>query len=581
MIRKRITVAFLAVSIISLMASGISSLVQLNSVRGITEESLIETAYANLQSQADETGRTVDRRLKTYSDELSVIKDYVSDIYAHPDRYKPVDVPYVYDIPENVLSIHYFFEPGVSADMDEVRLLGNVEKIFAPMEKAFPEIDCIYLVGENGINLQYDINGYAKRKTVIENEVAMRGREWYPAAQKSNGLVISDVYENITGIGDTIAITVSVFANGEFKGVVGIDILLNDLNHEISLITVGESGSAELLTTNADAQPRVAPGMLTATSKLTLTDWTVLYSIPESEVTAPVKDVDARIFRSILLFTVLLVLILVLTAVAADLYAQRIAVPLTALAVEKERISAELDVARQIQSSMLPHIFPPFPHRTEIDIFGIMEPAREVGGDFYDFFLIDDKTLAVVIADVSGKGVPAALFMVIAKTLLSNYALMCKSPKDVFETVNNTLCENNDAGLFVTCFMGYLNLDTGEFISVNAGHNPPLLKRGGVYEYYKTKRSFVLAGMKNTAYAESRIVLQPNDVLYLYTDGVTEADNEAKELYGERRLLEIMNKNKNKNIEELCVAVRQHVAAFADGALQADDITMLAIQWRY
>ncbi|MDR1329763.1 MAG: PP2C family protein-serine/threonine phosphatase, partial [Oscillospiraceae bacterium] len=260
-------------------------------------------------------------------------------------------------------------------------------------------------------------------------------------------------------------------------------------------------------------------------------------------------------------------------------YAKRISVPLTALAVEKERISAELDVAKQIQSSMLPHIFPPFPHRKEIDIFGIMEPAREVGGDFYDFFLIDDKKLAVVIADVSGKGVPAALFMVIAKTLLSNYALMGKSPKEVFETVNNILCENNDAGLFVTCFMGYLDLESGEFVSVNAGHNPPLLKRGGAYEYYKTKRGLVLAGMENTAYAESRIVLEPNDVLYLYTDGVTEADNEAKELYGERRLLETMNKNKNRGIKDLCAGVREDMALFADGALQADDITMLAISF--
>jgi sigma-B regulation protein RsbU (phosphoserine phosphatase) len=193
--------------------------------------------------------------------------------------------------------------------------------------------------------------------------------------------------------------------------------------------------------------------------------------------------------------------------------------------------------------------------------------------------LIDDKTLAVVIADVSGKGVPAALFMVIAKTLLSNYALMGKSPKEVFETVNNTLCENNDAGLFVTCFMGYLDLETGELVSVNAGHNPPLLKQGGAYEYYKTKRGLVLAGMENTAYTESRIVLEPGDVLYLYTDGVTEADNKAKELYSEQRLRETINKNKDAGIEGLCAGIRADVALFADGAQQADDITMLAIQF--
>jgi serine phosphatase RsbU (regulator of sigma subunit) len=487
-------------------------------------------------------------------------------------------VPYIDDIPEYALSFHYFFEPGVSADMDEVRLLGNAEKVFAPVKKVFPEIDSLYIASESGFNLQYDINAHEKRKLIIEDEVAMRGRIWYLSGKDASEPVITDFYENIAGNGSVITLSVALSAGGEFKGVLAMDILIDNLDREISLITVGENGRAKLFT-SIDTQAAADSDMLTVTSKLTLTDWVVSYAVPKSEVTAPVKDVDDRIFHSILLFAVLLVFILVFTALAANVYAKHIAVPLTALEVEKERISAELNVATQIQSSMLPHIFPPFPHRKEIDIFGIMEPAREVGGDFYDFFLIDDKKLAVVIADVSGKGVPAALFMVIAKTLLSNYALMGKSPKEVFETVNNTLCENNDAGLFVTCFMGYLDLETGEFVSVNAGHNPPLLKQGGAYEYYKTTRGLVLAGMENTTYTESRIVLAPNDVLYLYTDGVTEADNNAKELYGERRLLETINKNRNANIEELCADIKEDVTIFADGAQQADDITMLAIQF--
>jgi serine phosphatase RsbU (regulator of sigma subunit) len=506
------------------------------------------------------------------------MRDYVSDIYENPDRYKPVDVPYVYDIAENVLAFHYFPDPDVSVDMNEVRLLGNAAGVFLPMKKAFPGITSIYFTSENGINLQYDDDAYGKRKAAVEDRVAMRGRIWYALAQNSDGPVISDVYDNITDIGATIAVSAPVFAGGEFKGVVGLDILLDELNREVATISVGGSERAELLT-DVGAQPAAIPGMLTRTSKLALKDWTVLYTVPESEVTAPVKNVDDRIARTILQFAVLLVLILALTVIAAGVYAESISVPLTATAVEKERISAELDVSTQIQSSMLPHIFPPFPHRKEIDIFGIMDPAREVGGDFYDFFLIDDKKLAVVIADVSGKSVPAALFMVIAKTLLSNHALMGKSPKDVFETVNNTLCENNDAGLFVTCFMGYLDIETGEFVSVNAGHNPPLLKRGGEYEYYKTKRGLVLAGNENTPYTESRIVLRPNDVLYLYTDGITEADNRLKEFYGEGRLLETINKNKGMRIEELCICIRQDVALFSNGAEQADDITMLAIRF--
>jgi serine phosphatase RsbU (regulator of sigma subunit) len=462
--------------------------------------------------------------------------------------------------------------------MDEVRLVGNAEKVFVPMKKTFPEIDSLYFVGASGFNVQYDSNAYAKRETIIGNAVAMRARTWYVQARNADEPVISEVYENATGIGNTIAVSVGIRVDGEFKGVLGMDILLDNLNREVASIGGGESGHAELLTT-AGAQPVTDPDMLTATAKLTRADWTVSYAVPKSEVTAPIKEVNDRIFHSIVLFGALLVLILGATALAAHLYAKRIAVPLTALAVEKERISAELDVATRIQSSMLPHIFPPFPHRKEIDLFGIMEPAREVGGDFYDFFLIDEKTLAVVIADVSGKGVPAALFMVIAKTLLSNYALMRKSPEEVFRTVNNMLCENNDAGLFVTCFMGYLNLETGKFTSVNAGHNPPLLKQNGSYAYYKTKRSFVLAGMENTSYAPSRTVLAPGDILYLYTDGVTEADNASQDLYGEQRLREAVNANKDANVEELCTHVRENVTLFTQGAEQTDDITMLAIQF--
>jgi sigma-B regulation protein RsbU (phosphoserine phosphatase) len=578
MIRRQITIAFLLVSVASLLASGILSFVQLHNVRAITEESLIETAYENLQSLADETGRVVDRRLQKYSDELSIMRDYLSDIYANPDQYKPVDAPYLYAIPKDVLTFYYFTDPNTTANMDEVRLLGNAKNIFAPVKKAFPEIDNIYFASENGINMQYDSNGYTMRDSVLKKAVSLRGRVWYLSAKESGGTVITDAYKSVTGTGYVITLSTPLFSDGAFKGVLGMDIPLDTLDIVIDSITVGESGRAELIP-NTEAQPAHEPGMLTATSKLTLTAWTVLYSIKESEVTEPVKEVDDRISQSIVLFALLLLTILILTAMGANIYANHLSVPLTALAVEKERISAELGVATHIQSSMLPHIFPPFPHRKEIDIFGIMDPAREVGGDFYDFFLIGEKKLAVVIADVSGKGVPAALFMVIAKTLLSNYALMDKSPKEVFETVNNTLCENNDEGLFVTCFMGYLDLETGELVSVNAGHNPPLLKRDGEYEYYKTKHGLVLAGMEDTVYEESETVLEPNDILYFYTDGVTEADNLSGEFYGEQRLLDTMNRNRDTSIEELCANVRKDVAAFAGEAPQADDITMLALRF--
>jgi len=245
---------------------------------------------------------------------------------------------------------------------------------------------------------------------------------------------------------------------------------------------------------------------------------------------------------------------------------------------EKERIGAELDVATKIQASMLPCIFPAFPHRPEIDIYAVMQPAKEVGGDFYDFFLIDEDTLAVVIADVSGKGVPAALFMVIAKTLIKNNAQYGKSPKEVFEDVNNILCANNDANMFVTVFMGYLDIPSGRFTCVNAGHNPPLLRSGGKYNWLQTRRGFVLAGMEDMFYKENEFFLKQGDELFLYTDGITEAINKKSEFFGDSRLIDTLNNYPGLPLNELAVSVKREIDKFADGAQQADDITMLVLR---
>jgi sigma-B regulation protein RsbU (phosphoserine phosphatase) len=252
---------------------------------------------------------------------------------------------------------------------------------------------------------------------------------------------------------------------------------------------------------------------------------------------------------------------------------------LSRVTAEKERIGAELNVATKIQSSMLPCIFPAFPHRPEFDIYATMIPAKEVGGDFYDFFMIDENRLALVIADVSGKGVPAALFMVIAKTLIKNNAQYGKPPKEVFETVNNLLCENNEAGMFVTAFMGILDIVSGKFSYVNAGHNPPLIKRtDGNYEWLPAKAGLVLAGMEDMAYKQFEITLNKGDTLYMYTDGVTEAVNRKEELFTDPKLLETANKYKDSNIYDLLTDIKSEIDIFADGAEQADDITMLIIK---
>ena len=253
---------------------------------------------------------------------------------------------------------------------------------------------------------------------------------------------------------------------------------------------------------------------------------------------------------------------------------------LTAVTAEKERIGAELNVATQIQADMLPRIFPAFPERQEFEVYATMNPAKEVGGDFYDFFLVDDDHLAVVIADVSGKGVPAALFMVIAKTLIKNHAQNRETPGEVFTQTNAQLCEGNDAGLFVTAWMGVLEISTGKFVYVNAGHNPPLLKRaGGQYEWLKSRPGFVLAGMEGIRYRENTLELMPGDTLYLYTDGVTEATSSAQELYGEERLQAALNEASELPVSQLLPRIKNCIDTFVGDAEQFDDITMLGLQY--
>ena len=254
---------------------------------------------------------------------------------------------------------------------------------------------------------------------------------------------------------------------------------------------------------------------------------------------------------------------------------------LTTVTAEKERIGAELNVATQIQADMLPRIFPAFPEREEFDVYATMNPAKEVGGDFYDFFLVDDDHLAVVIADVSGKGVPAALFMVIAKTLIKNHAQNQEAPGTVFTQTNEQLCEGNDAGLFVTGWMGVLEISTGKFVYVNAGHNPPLLKRaGGTFEWLKSRPGFVLAGMEGVRYRENTLQLEPGDRLYLYTDGVTEATNSHEELFGDERLQNALNEYMDLPVEQFLPKIKECIDAFVGDADQFDDITMLALDYQ-
>ncbi len=254
---------------------------------------------------------------------------------------------------------------------------------------------------------------------------------------------------------------------------------------------------------------------------------------------------------------------------------------LTLVTAEKERIGAELSIATQIQANMLPGIFPAFPDKPEFDIYATMNPAKEVGGDFYDFFMVDDRHLAVVMADVSGKGVPAALFMVIGKTLIKDHTQPGRDLGDVFTEVNDLLCESNSEGLFITAFEGVLDLVSGEFTFVNAGHEIPFIcKKDGSYEPYKIRAGFVLAGMEGIRYKCGTMQLSPGDRLFQYTDGVTEATDKDGRLYGMGRLGEILTQNAALPPMELLGKIKEDIDVFVGDAPQFDDITMLCLEYR-
>lgn len=254
---------------------------------------------------------------------------------------------------------------------------------------------------------------------------------------------------------------------------------------------------------------------------------------------------------------------------------------LSRITSEKERIGAELNIATKIQADMLPSIFPAFSECNEIDIYATMHPAKEVGGDFYDFFMVDDTHLAIVIADVSGKGIPAALFMVIGKTLIKDHTQTGSDLSQVFEKVNNLLCESNSEGLFITAFEGVLDLVTGEFVYVNAGHECPYIyRKGDKYTLHSIEPGFVLAGIEDMTYDTGSIKLEPGDRIFQFTDGVTEAINIDEELYGDKRLEDVLNSNTDKNPLELLKAIKKDIEDFVGEADQFDDITMLCVEYR-
>ena len=253
---------------------------------------------------------------------------------------------------------------------------------------------------------------------------------------------------------------------------------------------------------------------------------------------------------------------------------------LTKVTKEKERIGTELRLATAIQENSIPNIFPPYPHRKEFDLFASMTPAKEVGGDFYDFYLVDDNHLAMVIADVSGKGIPAALTMMATKILISENLLAKKSASEVLSVVNNRINKHNNANMFVTVWIGILDLTTGILTAANAGHEyPTIYRKDKKFEVIKDKHGIVLGAMEDFEYEEYEIKLNKGDKIFVYTDGVVEATNSDNEMYGIDRMVETLNKLSKDDIKDILKNMKKDVDSFVGKAVQFDDLTMLGLEY--
>lgn len=688
----KILLVILIMSLGTLMIISVNSYLQMmeltkefQSVNTTLGTTASEDSREALQAQMEESLVKIAQRQAQISNEklvhlrnvIDCAAVYISNLYANESEFIGHFVPFPYETEDGVACSKYMLAPGVEdteALQREVRLLSNCEYLFAPELESNSMMDNIYLGTDEGIYYRYS------RSNLYNPDYDPRLRNWYIEAVGEPDSVWVDTYQDYYG---KLCVTCSerfTGQDGEVKGVVSMDITVQDMLDEIVATKVGESGYAFVLDSqlkylaHPDFMQENFQGMLDAHvggdtdclaaiggtasgivqtqldgvdsyiaySTLQETGWKLCICIDVNEVIAPSiatkQEIDGItadaqqmvsetlydvMIRFIIFFAVVGMLVIMISFAVAGTITRpiqklagnvekigqgnldvRMEVEsgdevgelaqtfnrmledlqlyisnLSEVTAEKERIGAELDVATNIQASMLPCIFPAFPEHKELDIYATMNPAREVGGDFYDFFLVDAEHLALVMADVSGKGVPAALFMVIAKTLIKNRTQLGEAPETVLEEVNSQLCENNEADMFVTVWLGIYEIPTGKLSYANAGHEcPAVMRAGGGYELLRESHDFVVGGMEGMTYAGHEITLQAGDKLFLYTDGVPEATNGAEELFGEERMLEALNRCTALSPQDTLTEVKREIDAFVGEADQFDDLTMLSFE---
>ena len=659
-IKSKMRLMILLVSLIALFVMGVAAMVSMMYLRARSKEALVSQMENNLRNTVSGRSDLVDSWLVRYSENVDTFADFIHDLYSNPDMVKDMTPPPTSADNKGILIMQpaLISEDIKEEDIKEERaLLGNLRMIFYPiMIENEGIITSAYIATERGLTMAYDTQSDIKVPYPYFNAWET---SWYQLAKEAGKTVFTDVYLDSFGRGLTITCVAPFYeADGSFAGVVGMDILIQDLYQNAISMNMDSNYYAMLvdkkgtvISPNADADAlekqegidsKIISGIMSGATDVAIsetdvyfaystvksTDWKFCIRIPEAVVLEPVTDMDASIRITFLLFIAIYLLATLAILVVSKRLSESVTSPIVALGedakqisegnldhravpttndeigdlaesfntmaselkdyienltrvtAEKERIGAELNVATQIQADMLPRIYPAFPDYKEFDIYATMDPAKEVGGDFYDYFLIDDSHLGLVMADVSGKGVPAALFMVIAKTLIKNRAQMGGTPSEILAYVNDQLCDGNEAQLFVTVWFAILDINTGKGIAANAGHEHPVIKRAdGKYELVVYRHSPAIATLEGMTYRQHEFELHPGDKFFVYTDGVPEATNAENKLFGTDRMLAALNRDPEADLHQLLANVRREIDDFVQDAPQFDDITMLGFEF--
>ncbi|MCR5685359.1 MAG: SpoIIE family protein phosphatase [Lachnospiraceae bacterium] len=699
-VAKKMVFSILTFSLVTLVVSTATFLTAIHFIRNnavdnsrtlgeeassISSEALRQKLEESILSQAADKTLLAEQKLEAYSDSVKFAAAYASALYRNPDGYAKREVPAPqaenggkWTMQRTLARVGTY--NGILVEQSE--LLGNMVDVFAPIIENNDNIATIYMGTEEGLMVSYDMDS----DSAVELEsYEYRDSSWYLQAKDADGYIFTDPYQDGYGRGLTITCAAPFTdAEGNFAGVIGMDILMDELNSSMVNDGIVDPGKATLIDNEGNyiAGQNVDPlsknmgnifdpdkdpvlrsvgaeilerkngvvqvdtgddAKYIAFDTIDSTDWTLCILSPVSVVIGPViairdninsktgnvvDSVTSGVLNVIQACLMLSALILIFVTLLTGRYSKRISDPLKQLegdvrqisggnlelrtkvetndeigslansfnlmtdslqkyisdlkevTAKEERIASELSVATNIQASMLPTNFKEFLDDKKFDLFATMKPAKEVGGDFYDYFMIDSDHLALVMADVSGKGVPAALFMVIAKTLIKNRALLGGSPSEVLAYANEQLCEGNEAELFVTVWMAIIDVKTGKGIAANAGHEHPAIRRaGGQWELVVYRHSPAVATMEGLKFREHEFEIYPGDSLYVYTDGVPEATDKNDELYGTDRMLEALNRNPDAMPAELLSNVKASMDVFVGEEDQFDDITMMGVKW--